>query len=644
MVFEMNKWFGNVSVSRKLALGFGAVLALTLVLAWNGWGSLASVIQRSGWMTEIAYLNNTLTGLRIARLQYMVDSGNTESTERLDKNLSKYLDQQTKLLGSFKNPVNVKMLSEQAGFNELYVSSLNEMRQGYATTAESADVRDAAAKRLNDLTGAIHARVLQLPEYDSQRFAQLRAITDIREGIKQSQYLLRVYLESSADEDAKAVHSQLDAAVATLEQNRGLIDPISRDGVEQIRTVLGEYRTAVDTQIAANQAIAKARADMTAHQKEIIRLSDALYQFQLERLEIESGEARNRLLISAVLALLLGGLAAWLITRQILLPLRSTLSDVERIASGDLTPTAIITRRDELGVLQTGIQQMGTTLRDLIGGIRDGVSQISAAAEELSAVTSQTSAGVNRQKEETDQVATAMHEMSATVQEVARNAEQAAQAATEADEEARNGDRVVAEVVEQIERMASEVVRSSEAMTLLQNDSDKIGSVMSVIRAVAEQTNLLALNAAIEAARAGEAGRGFAVVADEVRGLAQRTQKSTEEIEQLVTALQGGTQQVSAIMQRSRNLTESSVELTRRAGTSLARINGTVSSIQAMNQQIATAAEQQSAVAEEISRSVVNVRDLSEQAAAASDETAASSVELARLGSHLQTMVSRFRI
>tara|TARA_Y100001968_G_scaffold46245_2_gene36462 strand:- start:834 stop:1547 length:714 start_codon:yes stop_codon:yes gene_type:complete len=237
-----------------------------------------------------------------------------------------------------------------------------------------------------------------------------------------------------------------------------------------------------------------------------------------------------------------------------------------------------------------------------------------------------------------------MHEMSATVQEVARNAEQAALAATEADGEAREGDRVVTEVVTQIERMASAVVRSSEAMTALQEESDKIGSVMNVIRAVAEQTNLLALNAAIEAARAGEAGRGFAVVADEVRGLAQRTQKSTEEIEGLVAALQNGTQQVAAIMHTSRDLTDSGVELARRAGASLGSITRTVSNIQAMNQQIAAAAEEQSAVAEEISRSVVNVRDVSEQTAAASEETAASSTELARLGGQLQSMVSRFRL
>ena len=640
----MNNWFGNIGVSRKLSLGFGAVLVLTLILAWNGWGSLGSVIQRSGWMTEISQLNNTLTNLRIARLQFMLANGDAESTERLDKNLGIYLAQQTKLLNTFKNPINVAMLKEQAGYNEQYQHSLNDMRQAYVAANGAQRSMDTAAVKLDSLTGALNARALQLPEYEPQRFEQYRAVTQMREDIKHAQYLLRVYLAATTADNIQAVYAQLDKAVATLDQYRSQFDQTSRDAVEQIRTVLSDYRSAIETFVGATQAIAKARQEMTDQQKEIVRLSDALYQFQLDRLDIESGEARNRLIVSTLLALLLGILAAWLITRQIILPLRTTLADVERIASGDLTATAKVTRRDELGVLQQGIQQMGTTLRELIGGIRDGVSQISSAAEELSAVTTQTSAGVNSQKEETDQVATAMHEMSATVQEVARNAEQAAQAATEADHEAREGDRVVAEVVAQIERMAGEVIRSSDAMVVLQSDSDKIGSVMNVIRAVAEQTNLLALNAAIEAARAGEAGRGFAVVADEVRGLAQRTQKSTEEIEQLVTALQGGTQQVAAIMQNSRDLTESSVELTRRAGTSLARITHTVSNIQAMNQQIATAAEEQSAVAEEISRSVVNVRDLSEQAAAASEETASSSVELARLGSQLQSMVSRFRI
>ncbi|MGS0735162.1 methyl-accepting chemotaxis protein [Pseudomonas sp. GG8] len=236
-----------------------------------------------------------------------------------------------------------------------------------------------------------------------------------------------------------------------------------------------------------------------------------------------------------------------------------------------------------------------------------------------------------------------MNEMTATVQEVSRNAEEASNAAAAADKEARAGEKVIGEAIDQIELLAVEVDNSNKAMNHLKEESEKIGGVLDVIKAVAQQTNLLALNAAIEAARAGEAGRGFAVVADEVRSLAQRTQKSTEEIEGLITSLQSGTQEVSTVMESSRVLTDSSVELTRRAVTSLESITRTVSTIQSMNQQIAAAAEQQSAVAEEINRSVLNVRDISEQTAGASEETAASSVELARLGNELQVMVSHFR-
>ena len=184
----------------------------------------------------------------------------------------------------------------------------------------------------------------------------------------------------------------------------------------------------------------------------------------------------------------------------------------------------------------------------------------------------------------------------------------------------------------------------TDAMAKLQEKTKEVETIAGSIMAISGQTNLLALNASIESARAGEAGRGFAVVADEVRSLAQRTQKSTEEIEELIVGLQSGTQQVATIMDNSRGLTESSVELTRRAGHALGNITRTVSTIQAMNSQIATAAEQQSAVAEEINRSVLNVRYVSEQTAAASEETAAASVQLTRLSLDLQTLVDKFKL
>ena len=436
----------------------------------------------------------------------------------------------------------------------------------------------------------------------------------------------------------------IDQAMANLKALPAKLPAEYAASLDDSADALAAYRDAVNQFGNAQSASEQALQVMAEQGSVLLDTSQAMTLSQTAVRDAGTRQAKTMLAIATGLALLLGLLAAWTITRQIIIPLRQTLAAAERVANGDLSQDLPATRRDELGQLQASMQRMTQGLRELIGGIGDGVTQIASAAEELSAVTEQTSAGVNNQKIETDQVATAMNEMAATVHEVARNAEQASEAALMADQQAREGDRVVTEAVNQIERLASEVINSSEAMNVLKAESDKIGSVLDVIKSVAQQTNLLALNAAIEAARAGEAGRGFAVVADEVRSLAQRTQQSTEEIEELIAGLQSGTQRVASVMDASRQLTDSSVELTRRAGTSLETITRTVSSIQAMNQQIATAAEQQSATAEEINRSVMNVRDISDQTSAASEETASSSVELARLGTHLQGLVGRFRL
>lgn len=640
----MNTWFANLSVTRKLALGFGLVLALTLALAWAAWTGLGSVIQRSAWMSEITQLNTTLTNLRIARLQFMLAKGDAPSSERVLNNLAAYLQQQKKLLGSFTNPVNVKLLQEQDGYNQEYQRSLAGMRIAYAAAETARREVAGETQQLGELLSAMQRSVESLPEEDGGRFAQLQTLTRTEAQLLRLQYLLERYDSAPDVQREQALLAGIAAANASLDPLQQAFGVAQQDALRRIAGALGQYQETLEAFKLATSDIARTRQEMTAQQGEIVRISETLYQFQIDRMAIESQQARNLQIGATLLAMLFGVLAAWVITRQITRPLQDTLNAVQRIAEGDLTTSVQVDRRDEMGQLLQGIQHMATTLRELIGGIRDGVGQIASAAEELSAVTEQTRAGANSQKSETDQVATAMHEMSATVQEVARNAEQASQAANEADGQARLGDQVVGEVIAQIERLAAEVSRSSEAMNGLQQESNKIGSVMDVIKAVAEQTNLLALNAAIEAARAGEAGRGFAVVADEVRGLAQRTQKSTEEIEALIAGLQNGTKQVAAAMRSSCSLTDSSVELTRKAGNSLGNITQAVSNIQSMNLQIAAAAEEQSAVAEEISRSILSVRDISEQTATASNETAASSAELARLGSQLQALVSRFRV
>ena len=531
------------------------------------------------------------------------------------------------------------MIEDQLAAVETYKRAFEAMAQAGAN-------RENARSKLGDTADNAVAKVAEVEKalLQGDSVSQFNSIVELSKLIQQARFQVRGYTYSGKVEAEQPALDAIDNALKKIASLNGQIGDQFSNNLGQASVSLQAYRAAVSQFRDSQLASAAALKIMGAQGDILIDRSNKLTDSQTVVRDTDAAHAKNLLLLATILALIFGLVAAWAITRQIILPLEQTLKVAERVASGDLSHNLTSLRQDELGQLQRAMQSMTVGLRELIGGISDGVTQIASAAEQLSAVTEQTSAGVNSQKVETDQVATAMNEMAATVQEVARNAEEASEAAVAADQQAREGDKVVGEAIAQIERLATEVGNSTEAMGDLKRESDKIGSVLDVIKSVAQQTNLLALNAAIEAARAGEAGRGFAVVADEVRSLAQRTQKSTEEIEELIAGLQSGTQQVAAIMDNSRGLTDSSVELTRRAGSALASITRTVSTIQAMNSQIATAAEQQSAVAEEINRSVLNVRDISEQTAAASEETATSSTELARLGTHLQALVGRFRV
>ncbi|AKF49229.1 Methyl-accepting chemotaxis protein [Pseudomonas syringae pv. syringae HS191] len=634
----LSKSLANASVSLKLAIGFGLVLLMTLMISATGWFSNQALIERGDRVTAIAEVNELTLQLRINRMRYE-DLYNAETAAQVRSTL----DQLDAALQTARNLLrsaeNLQLLDVQIQATRDYRQSFEDMSKAIESREVSRSQMGENADKAVDQADRIEAELLK-----EDNILAFNGIVGVSKLIQQARFQVRGYTYSGRPDFEKDANKAIDDAVTGINTLAGDISSTYSPMLQQAIAGLNGYRAAVgryrDAQAASKAALEK----MTTLGVSMLATSNDLITRQNKSRDADSAKSVTMIAAATALALVLSILAAWVITRQITTPLQETLEVVERVASGDLSRNLNVDRKDELGKLQATIQRMTVSLRELVGGIRDGVTQIASAAEELSAVTEQTSAGVNSQKVETDQVATAMHEMTATVQEVARNAEEASEAAVTADRQARDGERVVNEAIAQIERLASAVGNSSEAMGALKQESDKIGSVLDVIKSVAEQTNLLALNAAIEAARAGEAGRGFAVVADEVRSLAQRTQKSTEEIEALIARLQSGTQQATTVMDSSRELSTSSVELTRRAGGSLESITKTVSAIQAMNQQIAAAAEEQSATAEEINRSIINVRDVSEQTSAASEETAASSVELARLGNHLQVLVSRFTV
>ena len=418
---------------------------------------------------------------------------------------------------------------------------------------------------------------------------------------------LENYLKAQAEMVALSKQGKVD-------EMRALINSRIKDGTDQMGEQLNKL-------IAINAADAK-QADEDAGQS---------YE-----------GAITGVVAVSVVAALLTVLLAWLLTRSIVTPLRKAVEVAETIAAGNLSKTIEDDGKDEPARLLSALSTMQASLRQTIQHIAGSATQLASAAEELSAVTEEASRGLQQQNNEIDQAATAVNEMTAAVEEVARNAVSTSEASGQSNQAAREGRDRVMETVGAIQTMTQDVQNTSAMIEGLAAQGRDIGKVLDVIRAIAEQTNLLALNAAIEAARAGEAGRGFAVVADEVRALAHRTAQSTQEIEKMVAGIQNGTGEAVQSMQQSNQRSQTTLEMARAAGASLEQITASISLINERNLVIASASEEQAQVSREVDRNLVNIRDLATQSAAGANQTSAASHELSRLAVDLNGMVARF--
>lgn len=356
-----------------------------------------------------------------------------------------------------------------------------------------------------------------------------------------------------------------------------------------------------------------------------------------------SNSIRLTLLLSLA-AVVLGSVASYVLTISITRPISQAVAAARQLAQGDLTIEIQSRNKDETGILIDSIQETASNLRNMVTTISSASIELATASEELAVVTEQSSLGVVQQQSETDSVATAMNEMTTTVNDVAQNAARAADAANRADSQANISRDEVEKTIIAISALADRVNESSEKLGDVVLETANIVKILDVIRGIADQTNLLALNAAIEAARAGEQGRGFAVVADEVRTLAQRTQLSTQEIQNIIEQLQAGTQSTVLVMQQGKDQAALSVEQANKTGNALAVITQAVRVINDMNIQIASASEQQTSVADEINQNVLNVKRIAEENAVSANQTKGSTIEIAQLSEQLKLMVNQFKV
>lgn len=401
---------------------------------------------------------------------------------------------------------------------------------------------------------------------------------------------------------------------------------------------LDEMRTLINTRI-------KEGTDQMGEQlNKLVALNAADAKSASSKAGEHYNEAFIGIVTVAVMASLLTVLLAWLLTRSILTPLNRAVMAAETIAGGNLSKVIDVDGNDEPARLLGALSAMQANLRKTIEQIAGSATQLGAAAEQLSTVTQEASRGVQQQNNEIEQAATAVNEMTAAVEEVARNAVSTSEASNQSTQAAREGRDRVVETVDAIQTMTHDVQNTALMIEGLAAQGRDIGKVLDVIRAIAEQTNLLALNAAIEAARAGEAGRGFAVVADEVRALAHRTAQSTQEIEKMVAGIQNGTGEAVSSMQQSNQRTQSTLEMARAAGVALEQITSSIQLINERNLVIASASEEQAQVSREVDRNLVNIRDLATQSAAGANQTSAATHELSRLAVNLNAMVARFVI
>jgi len=671
----------KLTVKNKLFLGFGALILIMVAISVKTFLGMAHIEEvedkllhtrvptvLAGMQLENG-INHSLAGLR----GYMIlgkdpVKGAVMKKARLAgwKDIDEAMAQLRKFSKDWANSDNIKSFKEMEG----YVKDFRAAQVEVENISHTADNIPAIKTLLTD--AAPHAKLVLTAitalieeeatlEATPERKQLLKLLADSRGSFAIGLANIRAYLLSGDTKFKDNFNAKWKLNTTRFNQLSTMtnIMPSSqrtawesykkhRDDFSKYPPVMFQQRSASDwnqaNYLLGTKAAPKAKAIMGIL-KAINAEQLALEKTDEAALEAESAAMEVMIILGTLIGIIIGIAVAMFISKAITVPLEKVVTRAKEIASGNLTGEAITVRgNDELAELTQSINEMGTSLQDIIQQVSTSANELSAASGQLQNTATQTNQGMENQRIETEQVATAMNQMSATVQEVAQNASLAASAASNADTAASKGHSLVTENMKSITKLADEIENASQTINRLGEDTNSVDNIVAVINGIAEQTNLLALNAAIEAARAGEQGRGFAVVADEVRTLAARTQDSTEEIRTMLDKLKTGASDAVLAMERGHEQAQSSVEQASNASNAIDEITQAVASISEMNTQIATAAEEQSSVAEEMNRSVVQISSEADATLQNTRETSAAAEQVGALSHSMQQIISRFKI
>ncbi|AFP29841.1 methyl-accepting chemotaxis protein [Marinobacter sp. BSs20148] len=612
--------FSNWSIGGKLAAGITLLILLSVVIGAIGLFTLHNYGERSLVVADVGSAESALLEARTAEKNYLL------------RKKDQYLEQVTTLT----NAASLQMedlktrLVAQADIDRLNAmqAGIQQYQQNLSALANTINQRSEAIQTLEKSSRLVESRL-----------STEKLLFEAENMVKQMRRQERRFL---VENNADAADRFIKMGSMALELVRNSYAAVNIK--EEVERLFQDYIEAFDVALASTLTAQELENSMVKGAGATISDAVILQELQLELMVSERQQAVTLIVVAMFSVLVLGAFSGWLLTRSITRPIREAVSLATRVASGDLSADIRSDRGDEFGQLLSALGAMVVNLRDLVRSINTNSGLISTSANQLSLVTERTSSGIAQQRDQTDQVATAMNEMVATANDVATNAGAAFTAANLANQKAAAGEAAVNETLSHVTELNDKVLEVTQRLQGLQADTQNIVSVLDVIKSVADQTNLLALNAAIEAARAGEQGRGFAVVADEVRSLAKRTQTSATEIEGLVNSLVNSAERSVVTMRQGSELAQRTLEKAQSTGEQIMEITRAVEDISRLNSQIATAAEQQTAVAEDINQNVTLIRDVSEQSANDSTEVAAASHELARFGEGLQTQVERFRM